>query len=371
MGNNEVVGPYGPGCAYLSRDAAALGHPTERLRQVHQDGAADHRLPGPTRQARPAAGRVGRHGDVREQRRRAGDDPRLAAVYRNFEANLRDIVRDGGGRGGADAALHGRLEHQRLRPLSLASPAGARRAGAWCVGAVIQPGADRVADRRRGAGPRRPLEALRIDPQYADTAFMLGLPRPRGGGHRGRQAPPRRRRALGRPALPARSPDQRDHPGGGPGAAPASASLRRRGDADGLRSRRRPPRPPAGSSSSSMSISTGTETTCSPARWPRRSDGALFGAETGGLPWLDPQGCAAALAYTAHERFSVLQKVEPDRPEPAFHEPADLLRGRGDAGPRARPRKGRPRGSRRAEARERGRQGRGRQGSGTTPTLRG
>ncbi len=39
------------------------------------------------------------------------------------------------------------------------------------------------------------------------------------------------------------------------------------------------------------------------------SEEALFGAMRSTLPWLDSPGCSAAVGYTAHERFHVLQKV--------------------------------------------------------------
>jgi predicted Zn-dependent protease len=45
---------------------------------------------------------------------------------------------------------------------------------------------------------------------------------------------------------------------------------------------------------------------------------ALFGAGKSGSAWLDSSQCAAALAYTPHERLSVLQKITPIVQNPPF-----------------------------------------------------
>ncbi len=45
---------------------------------------------------------------------------------------------------------------------------------------------------------------------------------------------------------------------------------------------------------------------------------ALFGTKKSSFSWLDSPECAAALAYTAHERLSVLQKIAPIVQNPPF-----------------------------------------------------
>jgi predicted Zn-dependent protease len=48
------------------------------------------------------------------------------------------------------------------------------------------------------------------------------------------------------------------------------------------------------------------------------AEGALFGATKGAFSWLDSKACAAALAYTDHERLSVLQKAATILQNPPF-----------------------------------------------------
>ena len=92
MGNNEVVGPYGPGCAYLSempplwvirlsvfvRSTRTGQLMTAFLGKLAKGGGTPAEWGGMSMFV---------NNSVR------GDDPRLEAVYSNFESNLRDIVR--------------------------------------------------------------------------------------------------------------------------------------------------------------------------------------------------------------------------------------------------------------------------------------
>src|SRR6202044_244084 len=91
MGNNEVVGPYGPGCAYLSEMPPLWAIRLSVFIRSTRTGQLLASLLG-----RLAGGGKGPaqwggmamfvNNSVR------GDDPRLATVYRNFESNLRDII---------------------------------------------------------------------------------------------------------------------------------------------------------------------------------------------------------------------------------------------------------------------------------------
>ncbi len=187
MGNNEVVGPYGPGCAYLSEMpplwiirlsvfvrstrtgqlmTAILGRLTVRDRHPAEWGGMSMFVNNAV----------------------SGDDPRLEAVYRNFEANLADIVRVAADSRGKDPPLHGRLEPQGLRPLRFPPQGGAHGIGADGVGAGIQQGADRVASWLGGPGAPRPGQG----PPYRLAIRRYGvharLPRPPSRRHRGRQA---------------------------------------------------------------------------------------------------------------------------------------------------------------------------------------
>ncbi len=98
MGNNEVVGPYGPGCAYLSEMPPlwvirlSVFVRSTRIGQL----------------ASAFLGRLAKEGRLPAvwggmcmflYNAVGGDDPRLEAVYRNFQANLEDIVRVASGAG--------------------------------------------------------------------------------------------------------------------------------------------------------------------------------------------------------------------------------------------------------------------------------
>jgi tetratricopeptide (TPR) repeat protein len=90
MGNNEVVGPYGPGCAYLAKTPplwmirAGVWARRTRTGQLLAD------LLGKLARNKQAMEWKGME-TFSENTVRA-DDPRLEEVYRNFAANLKDIV---------------------------------------------------------------------------------------------------------------------------------------------------------------------------------------------------------------------------------------------------------------------------------------
>lgn len=173
MGNNEVVGPYGPGCSYLSVMPplwvirASVWAKSTRTGQLL--GAVAACIAG----ARQPAGEWGGMAMFMEHAVR-GDDPRLETTYKNFEANLRDIVRVAEG-AGAKTVLCTVVSNLKDCPpfLSLNRPdlIGATReewqhayeAGrlAWKLG-------------ENEAAQKALHTALRLDPQYADTHFMIG-----------------------------------------------------------------------------------------------------------------------------------------------------------------------------------------------------
>jgi len=92
MGNNEVVGPYGPG-SLLGGDAVPL--PLIRsvtwLRSTRVGQALQSFADAALRGGRPA---MWSGMEMFEQARVAFGDPALGRVYANFEANLRDIIDD-------------------------------------------------------------------------------------------------------------------------------------------------------------------------------------------------------------------------------------------------------------------------------------
>jgi tetratricopeptide (TPR) repeat protein len=172
-GNNEVVGPYGPGSPYLSAMpplwVIRLSVWVRQSRTGQLVNAAVARLARGRRKPIEWGGMsMFVHSTV------AGDDPRLEAVYANFEANLRDIVRVAAA-GGARTLLctvgcnlrdcapfvsrhRAGLAGDELRAWTRAFERGRLE---WLLG--------------QADGAARDLaEARRLDPQYAETSYLLG-----------------------------------------------------------------------------------------------------------------------------------------------------------------------------------------------------
>jgi tetratricopeptide (TPR) repeat protein len=98
MGNNEVVGPYGPGTAFHAFSSSlAFIRAGIALRGTRIGQALDLLLRLPSRTGDRAARWNGMQ-QFLDHRVRA-DDPQLAIAYRHFERNLRDIVNAGAGAG--------------------------------------------------------------------------------------------------------------------------------------------------------------------------------------------------------------------------------------------------------------------------------
>ncbi len=172
MGNNEVVGPYGPGSAnlpgmpplWLIRASAW----TAGTRTGQLFARLAERLWGGSRRA------VEWHGmSTFVGHTVSGDDPRLVSVYRNFESNLEGVV-DAASRAGAKVVLVTLVSNLDDCP-PFASVHGAAfdpaKAEAWRH-------AESEGRRRWEVDPRSAAQDLRralaLDPAYASTHFMLG-----------------------------------------------------------------------------------------------------------------------------------------------------------------------------------------------------
>ncbi len=173
MGNNEVVGPYGPGCAYLSRMPPLwVIRASVFVRSTRTGQLLASVIGSVSPRARAPAEWGGMSMFV--DNAVSGDDPRLRAVYANFEANLEGIVRAASGAGAGTVLCTVVANLKDCPPLlsrhapGLSAPelsswqsAFERGRLAWMLGDA------ETARERLG-------EALRIDPQFADTSFMLG-----------------------------------------------------------------------------------------------------------------------------------------------------------------------------------------------------
>jgi tetratricopeptide (TPR) repeat protein len=173
LGNNEVVGPYGPGCSYLSAMPPLwLIRASVRAKST-RTGQLLAAVAGRLARRQPTAEPWGGMAMFQDHAVR-GDDPRLGRTYANFEANLRDILAVAAG-AGAKTVLGTVVSNLKDSPpfLSL-NRAGMTPAETAAWRAEFEAG--RLAWRLgENDAARAHLErAHALDPQYADTAFMLG-----------------------------------------------------------------------------------------------------------------------------------------------------------------------------------------------------
>ena len=315
MGNNEVVGPYGPGCAYLSESPPLWIIRLSIFVRSTRTGQLITALLGRLNQnSRPPVEWGGMSMFVNNAVN--GDDPRLETVYRNFEANLSDIVRVATDAGAKtllctvvsnlkDCAPLLSVHRSGLSVADLAAWQHAYDRGklAWKLGEMAAARVDL-------------LEALRLDPHYADTAFMLGTFELEAGD----RAAARKHliEAQHWDALRFR-PDTRINDvirqiahSGATGVSLVDAAIE------------------LGSDPSSTVMPAGRELLFEHVHFDwegnyqlallmaQGAEAALFRDKTVRPAWLDSAGCAAALAYTAQGKLTSLQKISDIMRNPPF-----------------------------------------------------
>jgi len=315
MGNNEVVGPYGPGCAFLSQMPPLW---VIRLSLFVRSTRTGQLMAALAARLSRGGGTPAEWGGMPMFASNAvsGDDPRLEAVYRNFEENLRDIVRAAADSGARTILCTVASNLKDCAPLLSLHKAGLSESELADWGRSFDRGRVEWLLGEAGAARADLLDALRIDPQYADTSFLLGsLDLQTGdiGAARNHFVD-----ALHWDGLRFR-PDPRINEivwrvarQGAPGISLVDA-------ADAMGSDPQSSAPPAGRELLFEHVHLDWDGNCRLARMvAESSEEALFGAGKSDLPWLDSAGCASALAYTDHERLSILQKVESIVQNPPF-----------------------------------------------------
>ncbi len=173
MGNNEVVGPYGPGCAYLST-TPPLG--VIRASAWVRGTRTGQLLAALVARFAPSGARARdwKGMETFSEDSVRGDDPRLEAVYRNFSANLRamiEVARAHGTRVVLSTVVANLKDCAPFISLHRAD-LSADEAKAWK--AAFDAG---VIAWDLGDGPTAMYnfrEAARIDPQFAETHFRMG-----------------------------------------------------------------------------------------------------------------------------------------------------------------------------------------------------
>lgn len=173
MGNNEVVGPYGPGSVNLS-----IMPPLAVIRaSIWVAGTRTGQL------VRRLIDRMGPTGSrslewkgmsTFDGRTVRGDDPRLEAVYGNFEANLRDIV-GAARKAGVRTVLSTVVANLKdSPPFASLHRQGMTEADLQKWSAAYSEGVRSwELDQNEEARPQL-TTALEIDPQYAEAHFVLG-----------------------------------------------------------------------------------------------------------------------------------------------------------------------------------------------------
>ena len=175
-GNNEVVGPYGPGTVLagyspaLALVRAGIWFKATRTAQLMEHALPGSAVPGPVDKAKPEWGGMAMFTGHQVSQ----NDPRLTTVYRNFRANLESICQIAQ-QAGASAILatvpvnlHGSapfvsLHRHGLSAIDLARWQQLYDQGTRHASAGDCPGA-RTAF----------LQAMQIDDRYADLHYRLG-----------------------------------------------------------------------------------------------------------------------------------------------------------------------------------------------------
>jgi tetratricopeptide (TPR) repeat protein len=315
MGNNEVVGPYGPGCAFLSQMPPLWIIRLGVFVRSTRTGQLVTFLAGKlARSSRKPAEWGGMSMFVKNAV--SGDDPRLEAVYRNFEENLRGIVRAATDSGARTLLCTVASNLKDCAPFLSLHEAGLTESGLAEWSRAFNRGRTEWLLGETGTAQADLLDALRLDPQYADTSFMLGSLELQAGNTG----------AARKHFIDAEHwdglrfrPDPRINEiirevarQGAPGVSLVDA-------ADAMGCDPQSSAAPAGRNLLFEHVHFDWDGNYLLARMiAESSEGALFGAKKSDLPWLDSAGCASALAYTAHERLSVLQKVESIVQNPPF-----------------------------------------------------
>jgi tetratricopeptide (TPR) repeat protein len=315
MGNNEVVGPYGPGSATFSgmpplpviRASIWVGgtRTGQLIRHIANRFSAS---PGTSLEWKGMSTFEGK--TVR------GDDPRLEAVYHNFEANLRDIVGIAQ-RAGVKivlstvvanlkdsppfASLHRKgLTDPELKEWTVHYGAGLK---SWELGHTDDAWRELAA-------------ALKIDPDYAEAHFVMGRVLGDVGTREGSRA--EYLEALHWDALRFR-PDPRINEIVRTVASDLKAGVFLVDAARELGSDRASTTPPAGRELLLEHVHFNWDGNRRMARMLAEAcASSLFGPPSASAAWLDEKGCADAVGYTGVGRVRMLTEMQAIRGKPPF-----------------------------------------------------
>jgi tetratricopeptide (TPR) repeat protein len=312
LGNNEVVGPYGPGSVNLSVMPplavvrASIWVAETRAGQLVQALAARWRgRSGPTLEWKGMSTFAGK--TVR------ADDPRLAQVYRNFEANLRDTIAVARGAGAKVVLSTVVANLQDCPPFASLPRAGLPEADRQRGESAYAAG-ERAWELGRLPDAEGELaEALRADPDFAVAHFVLGKVRAAAGDLAGSRS--EFLAALHLDALrfrpdPAINAVVREVAGDTPGVELVDAARELGSDAASTAA-------PTGRDLLLEHVHFTWEGNRRMARLLGTAAGtALFGPPPGS--WLDEPAIADAVGYTVFGHWETLQLMQAIRGQPPF-----------------------------------------------------
>jgi len=305
-GNNEVVGPYGPGCVYLSEMPPLWVIRLSSWVKATRTGQLVNTAIGKvTLHGHPPAEWGGMPMFVNSAVN--GDDPRLEKVYRNFEANLRDIVRVASGAGAKTILCTVASNIRDCAPFLSTHRKGLSEAELAAWTRSFNRGRAEWLLEEGGTARTDLLEAVRIDAHYADCWFMLGSLDLKAG-----DIASARRHFIEaqhwdalrfRPDPSINDAVRRVAESAGEGVALLDTAALLGSDSSSTAE-------PAGRGLFFEHVHLDWEGNFILARAvAERMEEALGGKQGTSPAWLDSAGCAESLVYTSHERYSVLESM--------------------------------------------------------------
>jgi hypothetical protein len=171
IGNNEVVGPYGPGTVLSS---GVGGVPLVRASIFVNATRTGQILRRALEVVRPSKPREWGGMKMFLDRRVPADDPRLATAYASFRTNLRDIVAVARGSGARVLVSTVGTNLKDSAPFASAHRRGLGAAELASWQALYREGVAREEAGDCDAATRRYLAAASIDDRFAEVEFRLG-----------------------------------------------------------------------------------------------------------------------------------------------------------------------------------------------------
>jgi tetratricopeptide (TPR) repeat protein len=168
-GNNEVVGPFGPGTVFTSSAMSRWAIRTMVFVRTTRLGQLIDSAMRTSKQPQQWRGM-----EMFLSRQVPQDSPAMQSVYENFEANVRDIVNAGNAAGAKVVVSSVATNLKDCAPFASTHKTGLSDQQLQSWSAAVEQGvaAERLGDHQQAIAKFK--DALEIDPKYAETEFRLG-----------------------------------------------------------------------------------------------------------------------------------------------------------------------------------------------------